>query len=131
MPGEYELFVHGVGLWPTHHRLEANTNGGRQVLEVRRTGQLRFLLFDGRGHVVVGAEIELTCAELGASLSDWIAEGRLPGASTVTDGGGRLTIPPLPHGIWTWSASAPDGRGGAGVIDLPSGELVEVIGLVQ
>lgn len=131
MPGEYELFVHGVGLWPTHHRLEANANGGRQVLEVRRTGQLTFLLFDARGHTIAGAEIELTCAELGSSLSGWIAEGLLSGASTATDGGGRLTLPPLPHGNWTWSATAPDGRSGAGVIDLPAGEFVEVIGLVQ
>jgi hypothetical protein len=131
MPGEYELFVHGVGLWPTHHRLEASGNGSRQVLEVRRTGQLTFLLFDARGHSIAGAEIELTCAELGASLSGWIAEGLLSGASTATDGGGRLTLPPLPHGNWTWSATAPDGRSGAGVIDLPAGEFVEVIGLVQ
>ena len=81
MPGEYELFVHGVGLWPTRHRLEASAQGGRHVLEVRRTGQLTFLIFDGRGHAIEGAEIELTCAELGASLSGWMAEGRLSGVS--------------------------------------------------
>ena len=79
MPGEYEIFVHGVGLWPTHHRLEANANGGRQVLEVRRTGQLTFLLFDGRGHSVVGASIELTRTELGAS--------RNPGSQSRTNSG--------------------------------------------
>jgi hypothetical protein len=131
MPGEYELFVYGVGLWPTHHRLRADANGGRQVLEVRRTGQLTFLLFDGRGHAVVGAEMELTCAELGASLSGWITEGKLSGASTITDSNGRLTLPPLPHGSWIWSAIAPDGRGSSGMIDLPAGELIEVSGLVQ
>jgi len=131
MPGEYELFVHGVGLWPTRHRLEASAQGGRHVLEVRRTGRLTFLIFDGRGHAIEGAEIELTCAELGASLSGWIAEGRLSGVSTATDVGGRLTLPPLPHGTWAWGVIAPDGRSSAGVIDLPAGELVEVIGLVQ
>ncbi len=75
--------------------------------------------------------MELTCAELGASLSGWITEGKLSGASTITDSNGRLTLPPLPHGSWIWSAIAPDGRGSSGMIDLPAGELIEVSGLVQ
>jgi len=131
MPGEYELFVHGVGLWPTRRRIEAAKNGGRYQLEVRRTGQLTLLLFGGRGGAIAGAEVELTCAEPGSSLSGWVAEGLLPGVSTLTDGGGRLTLPSLPHGIWTWSATAPDGRSGAGVIDLPPGEQLEVVALLQ
>jgi len=131
IPGEYELFVHGVGLWPARKRIEADANGHRQVFEVRRTGQLSILLFSARGHSIAGAEIELHCAELNASLAGWIAAGLLPGATTFTDFDGRLTPPPLPHGTWTWSAIAPDGRTGSGVVVLPPGELVEVVGLVQ
>ena len=131
MPGEYELLVHGVGLWPTRRRIEADAQGHRQVLEVRRTGHLSLLLFDGRGHSIAGAEIELRCAELDASLSGWIAEGLLPGVTTLTDFDGRLMVSPLPHGSWTWSAIAPDGRTGAGVVQVLSGELVEVVGLIQ
>jgi hypothetical protein len=131
MAGEYELFVHGVGLWPTRRRIQASADGHRQVYEVRRTGHLRLLLFSPRGSSIVGAEVELQCAELGASLSGWIAAGLLPGATTITDFDGRLTLPPLPHGTWTWSAIAPDGRTGSGVFNLPAGEQLEVVGLVQ
>ena len=131
MPGEYELLVHGVGLWPTRRRIEADAHGRRQQLEVRRTGHLNFLLFDSRGHSIEGAEVDLHCTAMDASVSDWIAAGLLPGSVVITDFNGSLERLSLPRGTWTWSAVAPDGRTGAGVVDLPAGEVVEVVGLVQ
>jgi hypothetical protein len=131
MPGEYELFVHGVGLWPTRRPIEVRADSHRQSLEVRRTGHLSLLLFGARGASIPGAVVELHCAELGASLSGFIAAGLLPGATTQTDATGRLTLPPLPRGAWTWSATAPDGRSGGGAFYLPAGEPLEIQGMVQ
>ena len=130
MTGDYELYVHGVGLWATRARLEARPGGARRVLEVRRTGQLSLAIFNGRGQPVQGAEIELSCAELGASLSAWVHEGRVVVSSLITDETGRLTLPPVPRGSWVWSATSPDGRVASGVVELPAGTLVEVVGVL-
>jgi len=131
MQTEYELYVHGVGLWPSRRVLSADPSGERQLVEVRRTAQLSVLIYDGRGSAISGVEVDLRLVETGESVSDWISEGLVSSSATFTDASGSLSLPPLPHGSWAWTAVTADGRQGAGVIDLAPGETREVVGLVQ
>jgi len=131
MQVEYELSVHGVGLWPSRRRITPGIKGDRQLVEVRRTGQLSMLIYDERGHAISGVEVDLRLTRSGESVAGWIAEGLLPASAAVTDGSGRLSLPSLPHGSWSWTALTLDGRAGAGFFDLSAGESREVVGLLQ
>lgn len=131
MQTDYELSVHGVGLWPSRRVITPNLNGDRQLIEVRRTGQLSLLIFDGRGRPISGVEVDLRLTGSGESVADWISEGLLPSSAALTDASGRLSLPPVPHGSWAWTVLTVDGRTGAGLIDLSPGETREVVGFVQ
>ena len=122
--GDVSYAVEGSG--------EANAeDDDRQLVEVRRTGRLSMLIYDGRSRPISGVEVDLRLTSTGESVADWIEEGLLPMSAALTDESGRLFLPPAPHGSWAWTAVTVDGRMGTGLIDLSPGETREVVGFVQ
>ena len=106
-PGDYVALVDQPGFWPASIEIEARADRPRYALQVRRLGTLELRLPAVTGSTGQ-ANIELVSMEFGEGVSDWLRDGRVETStdSMVSDAGGVLVLYGLPHGAYSWQASA-------------------------
>ncbi|MCK6445781.1 MAG: carboxypeptidase-like regulatory domain-containing protein [Planctomycetes bacterium] len=115
------VVVDDIGYWPIRFELPYPRSEDEVVVPLRRLGGVRFEARAVDGAVVPGAVVELRSVEFGASLQDWIAEGKFtaPSSGFVTDASGVLIVDGLPNGDYEWRATAPDGSQASGIANVP------------
>ena len=124
LQGRLALEIRSPGLWPTRPIVETSTSRTPTKVQVLRTGSVEFSAERADGTPWSGARVDLSCAELGASASQWLAEGKLPRSGALTtDAQGQLRIDGLPRGSYTWAVDDTHGSHASGSIDVPPGAL--------
>lgn len=119
--GEYRLLVEQDGYWPTEALVEATADGGFVDVEVPRLGRLELQLGASSAERAA-ARLDLRHEELGGSVAEWIAAGRVrssTGGLAFADDG-TLAVDGLPRGEYAWRLEAGGGVA-AGRLSVPVG----------
>jgi hypothetical protein len=98
-------------LWRKDIQLRVDERRQKVEIDVRRTGELEFVIRRPGGAPAAGALVELHSVEFDTNVADWVAAGLVAGAERglVTDGEGRIRLRGLPHGSYRWSCAGASG----------------------
>ena len=112
-PGTYELFVTAPKVFMGPYRLEATVGADEQHLHCRGLGSLEITGGPARQELA----FDLRCLESGSRLSEWMERGTLQVQDLHLDEQGKLSLPVLPEGEYSWELS----NGENGQIQVPAG----------
>jgi hypothetical protein len=104
--GGYRIVIQHPGLWHVEHTLQVLESSVEQAIQVRRLGGLAVETRSVNGLPIAGVQIELLHQELGESISEWAAQGRilLSSGGLVTDSSGYAVLQGIPNGVYSWRA---------------------------
>ena len=105
-PGPIRVLCLSPGVWPEVQTAILSEDEPEVLVEFRRLGALAVHVTDAAGHALTSLDVNLRSLEFDASLSDWIALGKLklPGGM-LTDSNGSLSISGIPNGDYEWSVA--------------------------
>jgi hypothetical protein len=109
--GHYRIVGRRSDIWTS---VVERTLSGKEVvrveIELRRLGDLQLQVHGTEGERLKHVAVSLECIDLGASVEDWIASGRVEGPQgLVTDGEGALVVERLPRGRYAWEVGGQTG----------------------
>lgn len=122
--GTYRMIVDQPGLWRKVVDVNVDSTRTAVTVDVRRTGALELELRRAGDVAAAGAPLELVSEEFDVSVSEWLAAGRVRGASQrlVADASGRIELRELPRGRYRWSCGSANGA-----IDVPPGAVAREV----
>jgi hypothetical protein len=109
--GTFTIQIRQPGYWPTDAPVQALPPGERTEVQVRRLGNLDVSVERIAGGLPEGTGLELDSLEFSASVTAWIADGRVKSSTgaLALDGQGRLSLTGLPRGFYRWSVEGQEG----------------------
>jgi len=122
----YGVDLAGAGVWAQKVEVKAEVDGAPIPVQLRRTGDLRFVVTSPSGEPREGVAVEVTFLDDDTPVERWIEAGELQSVppSTRTDAAGELLLPAIPRGTYRWRVVATSGEVLEGVVDLPPGGVV-------
>jgi hypothetical protein len=109
--GRYHIVFDHPGIWRKVAEFEVDAKRTKVTIDLRRTGDLEFVLTQPGGSPAAGRALELKSTEFGESVDAWLVAGRVssPQGAVRTDSDGRFVVRGLPHGEYRWSCGASNG----------------------
>jgi hypothetical protein len=125
--GDYRIRLSRYGYWPTTHTIHF-TGQPSTPLPIRRRGKLEAIMTSQSATPIPGALLTLHSAEFDTTVAAWLAEGKLESSAAAlqSDAEGRVFAHGIPHGVYDWTATAPDGSRATGRITIPPGDTLEI-----
>jgi len=124
--GSYTIHRSRYGYWPATHTV--HFEGQSPIhLPIRRRGKLEATITRSGSTPIPGAQLRLHSTEFEASITDWLAAGKLEASAVqlIADAGGRVFAHGIPHGTYSWTATSPDGATSSGQLVVPPGATLE------
>lgn len=127
-PGRFRISLFHKDCWPIVFEAEAQKEATTTPVQVRRLGNLSFVLRSSSGLPVFGQEIQLHSIEFDTDVSDWIVEGRVRCEDGLaSDQRGEIHVKGLPRGRYRWTLTASTGDFVQSEVEVPSLETEEVV----
>jgi hypothetical protein len=124
--GDYQIHLSRYGYWPTTHLIHF-TGQPSISLPIRRRGKLEAIITTPSDTPIPGAQLTLYSVEFDTTVATWLAEGKLESSAAAlqSDAKGRVFAHGIPHGVYDWTVTTPDGAVTSGQVTIPPGETLE------
>jgi protocatechuate 3,4-dioxygenase beta subunit len=122
----YLLRLSRYGYWPVAHMVHF-TGQSSIPLPIRRRGKLEAIITTPSDTPIPGAQLTLYSVEFDTTVATWLAEGKLESSAAAlqSDAKGRVFAHGIPHGVYDWTVTTPDGAVTSGQVTIPPGETLE------
>jgi hypothetical protein len=109
--GRYHIVFDHPGIWRKVAEFDIDAKRAKVTIDLRRTGDLEFVVTKPGGSPAAGRALELKSTEFGERVDAWLTAGRVssPQGAARTDSEGRFVVRGLPHGEYRWSCGSSKG----------------------